>query len=163
MPARALVASVLAVATIVGVRIVQDQAPPRSLITVDQGVSRSFAGSAPVFLSRSGEVLDVFWPRDPGTGDEVLWCPHEDAFVAPATKSLWDAQGRWVAGASRYDLQRVAVSVHPVELTFTIADRPGRRRARSSGTISGEAGARYDRFAHGDKFAGFCKDPLRPR
>lgn len=36
----------------------------------------------------------------------VEWCRDAQAFVDPASGSLWDAQGRYVAGPAAYDLAR---------------------------------------------------------
>jgi hypothetical protein len=160
---RRAVAGVVAFAAVLALRASMTGNTPIPLVTFGQGVTLVNIEGVPVFVSRQGEVLTGFAARDPDGGGELYWCPREQAFVNPKTTSLYDESGRYVAGPSPYDMRQIGLRRDDVALTVTVDVRPLARRARSTnGTVSGEAGDAWQRFAHGDKFAAFCKDPLKP-
>ena len=152
----------LAVASAAAVAVLVATAEPNlyfPLISVPQGVSVVQIQDERVFLVREGSIIRPIRGVSTDSGEPVVWCPNEEAFVAPTDTSLWNLRGEWVAGPAKRDLD-----LFPHETTTDLqirvdVDSPG-RRGRSTGTISGEAGQRYQRFAAGDDFAFFCQDAV---
>ena len=162
--ASALVLTAAAALAVVGLRV--GSSPPEGLplILIPQGVSHHEVDGRRVFLLREGSVVTGFLGRSTARSEEpIVYCPNEDAFVAPTDASLWTMRGEWVAGPARRDLDRVTVQVDSVRLVARIdASEVTVARGRTQGEISGEAGERYALFRAGDAFARFCQNPLPP-
>ena len=148
---------------VVAFAVIDAPPPGRPLITIGQGVSHDTIGDREVFIVRNGSVIEVIPRSSKATdGESIVWCPHEEAFVAPESTSLWTMRGEWVAGPAETDLDRLESSVQ-ADLTLVVdPNKIIRAAGRSSGEISGEAGERYSRFRAGDAFARFCQNPVPP-
>ncbi len=159
-----LVLAAAAALAVVGVRGASSPPQGLPLILIPQGVTYHQVDGAPVFLLREGSVVTGFLGRSTAPGEEpIVYCPREDAFVAPTDMSLWTRRGEWVAGSARRDLDRVSVDVDSVRLVAHIdPSEVTVAMGRSRGEISGEAGERYSLFRAGNAFAQFCQNPIPP-
>jgi hypothetical protein len=136
--------------------------PPEGfpLVGVPQGASVRHIHGVRVFLVREGSVVTAFLGRSTDSGEPIVYCPSERAFVSPNDASLWNERGEYVAGSAQRDLDRLEVEIdlqHRVTIDVDDVIRAGRR---SPGTVSGEAGQRYDSFRRGDAQASFCLNPV---
>jgi len=130
------------------------------LVTVPQGASVHDIDGARVFLVREGSVVTAFLGRSTDSGEPIVHCPSERAFVAPNDMSLWNERGEYVAGPARRDLDRLEAQIDQRHLITIDVEVVARAERRSAGTISGEAGQRYDSFRRGDTRASFCLNPV---
>lgn len=156
---RIAVAAAFAIA-LVALRVALPEPETVAMIHVPQGISFHVVEGERVFLLREGNVLTAFLGRSTQSGEPIVYCPREAAFVAPTDASLWTARGEWVGGPAPRDLDRVATRVDEDLVVHMDVDAVTRSRGRSEGRISGEAGDRYARFRAGDDTAGFCLGPL---
>lgn len=130
------------------------------LISVPQGVSVVQITDERVFLVREGSIVRAIRGASTDGGEPIVWCPGEQAFVAPEDTSLWTMRGEWVAGPARRDLDTFPIETS-LDLQIRVdVDDVQRAPGRSKASISGEAGLRYERFAAGDEFAFFCQSPV---
>lgn len=131
------------------------------LITIEQGTTHSVIGGVEMFIVRQGSVIYAF-PRANGVvaPDRIVWCPNEEAFVAPDDTSLFTARGEYVAGPAPRDLDQYATRLDNDLILHVDTDRILRARARSDGEVSGEAGQRYSLFRGGEPFARFCQGAI---
>jgi hypothetical protein len=161
---RRTIASVLAVAVVVGVRM---GAPAGAqlipLIAIEQGVSPHLIGGVPVLISRTGSQVAAFSPLTPGAdGDRVVYCPRENIYVSPVRADLFNADGEFVAGKAPRDLDRFPVTVTDDLEVLVDVSAPIVAKGRSKGTVPGEIGnIYYDWRANPSKPAAFCRDPIR--
>lgn len=133
------------------------------LITIEQGTTHAVIGGAEVFLVRQGSVIHAF-PRANSVvaPDRIVWCPNEQAFVAPEDTSLFTVRGEYVGGPAPRDLDQHPTRVDSDLVLHIDTARVMRARGRSDGEISGEAGQRYSLFRAGEPFARFCQGAVPP-
>lgn len=150
-----------AIALVAGVRVAAKEDTGYPLVAIPQGVSALTFHGVHVFLFREGTLtVTAYVAQSPSTGESLVWCPHEEFFVSPVHAELFNARGAYVFGPATSDMDRVKITIG--DNGQVKAGRIIASRARSNGTVSGEAGDRYQRWrGNRSKQVGFCKDPLR--
>jgi hypothetical protein len=152
---------VAALVAVVAMRVASPAPAGIPLVLVPQGVSEQEVDGARVFLLREGEVLTAFLGRSTASGERIVYCPAERAFVAPLDTSLWTERGEWVAGPAPRDLDQVKIVLDQRALRVRLDPRKVTRpEGRGEGEVSGEIGAAYQAYRSGDANAGFCHNPL---
>jgi hypothetical protein len=87
------------------------------LSTVPQGVSAHDVGGRPVFLVRRGNQITGFLRTSTRRLTNLVWCPADDVFQAPAWGETFDSRGRLIRDYSPRDMDRVRVVVHHTAVT----------------------------------------------
>jgi len=159
---RRIVALVAAVAAVVGVRLGTPAEATVPLISVPQGVSAHSVGGKRIFILREGTLtLTGFSARSP-SGDELVWCADEEVFLAVRQGDLFTEEGRWVAGPSDRDMDRVRLRV--TDALDLVVGKVVRAGGRTRGEVPGEIGVAYDRWLNPRSYeepVPFCESPLR--
>jgi hypothetical protein len=161
---RALVSSMLAIGVVAGMLAGSSRIETVPLIVIPQGISAHTFGGETVFINRQGSLqLTGFLGRDPESSQPLKWCPVSAVFLEPSGGTIWDPQGRYVAGASKRDLTTVPVTAD--ERTQEVGAAPSAAKpagGASDGTISGESKLVYDNWVGGrlKLYDEFCSNPV---
>lgn len=157
---RRIVAAVVAVGLVIGLRatVTRDTGFPISLL--QQGVTALDVKGAHVFMVRQGSVVTAFATDAQFERDTLVWCPVESVFVSPQRFELYTIDGAYIDGPGLRDMTQYPVKVDgDLQVRVNVA-RPVRARARSNGEVSGEIGQLY-KNARAGRAVRFCQNPVR--
>ena len=92
-----------------------------ALASLPQGVSAHVVSGRPVFLLRRGNDVTGFLRTSPRRLTNLVWCPADDVFQAPAWGETFDIRGRLIRDYSPRDMDRIRVVVHEESVTVDAA------------------------------------------